>query len=88
MWRREGDVADWELRKISWFYFARSILVMIGVFAMRWNVVIGGQLFSKSLHGFKIYDMEILGREGVLMTAFLFISAFIVLYVLVRVLSP
>jgi hypothetical protein len=29
-------------------YFISSILILLGVFAMRWNVVIGGQLFSKS----------------------------------------
>jgi Ni/Fe-hydrogenase subunit HybB-like protein len=69
-------------------YLTSSVLVMIGVFAMRWNVVVGGQLFSKSLYGFKIYDMEVLGREGVLMAAFLFILAFIILYVLLRVLPP
>jgi hypothetical protein len=32
--------------------------------------------------------MEILGREGVLMTAFLFILAFIILYVLVKLFPP
>ena len=29
-------------------YFIIGILVLIGVYSMRWNVVIGGQLFSKS----------------------------------------
>jgi Ni/Fe-hydrogenase subunit HybB-like protein len=29
-------------------YFLVGVLVMIGVYSMRWNVVIGGQLFSKN----------------------------------------
>jgi len=41
-------------------------LVLVGVFAMRWNVVIGGQLFSKSLAGFLSYLPPLGGREGVL----------------------
>ena len=34
-----------------------SFLILVQVFAMRWNVVIGGQLFSKSLRGFTDYDL-------------------------------
>ena len=30
---------------------------MMGIFAMRWNVVIGGQLFSKSFLGYTTYKM-------------------------------
>ena len=39
---------------------------MIGIFAMRWNVVIGGQLFSKSFLGYTTYKMEFVTREGLL----------------------
>ena len=45
-------------------YFASAALILIGVFAMRWNVVIGGQLFSKSLRGVMSYKMEFAGMEG------------------------
>ena len=41
------------------------MLVMFGVFMMRWNVVIGGQLLSKSLRGFVSYTPTLGGREGV-----------------------
>ena len=34
-------------------------LTLIGIFAMRWNVVIGGQLFSKSFLGYTSYKMEL-----------------------------
>jgi predicted membrane protein len=42
------------------------VLTLVGVFAMRWNVVIGGQILSKSLRGFLSYTPEISGREGIL----------------------
>ena len=42
-----------------------SMLVLVGVFAMRWNVVIGGQLFSKSLRGLLTYSPPIFGQEGI-----------------------
>jgi formate-dependent nitrite reductase membrane component NrfD len=36
-----------------------SSLVLLGVFMMRWNVVIGGQAFSSSLSGFMHYVLPI-----------------------------
>ena len=41
-------------------------LALIGIFAMRWNVVIGGQLFSKSFLGYTTYKMELVTKEGLL----------------------
>ncbi|MBT1073907.1 NrfD/PsrC family molybdoenzyme membrane anchor subunit [Geobacter grbiciae] len=38
---------------------AGTILVLFGVFMMRWNVVIGGQAFSASFAGFMHYHMPI-----------------------------
>ena len=38
-------------------YGLAGCLTMIGIFAMRWNVVIGGQLFSKSFLGYTTYKM-------------------------------
>jgi Ni/Fe-hydrogenase subunit HybB-like protein len=54
-----------------------ACLVLIGVFAMRWNVIIGGQLFSKNLKGFTEYTPELLGREGILMALGLLALPFI-----------
>jgi len=36
------------------------VLVLFGVFMMRWNVVIGGQAFSLSFEGFMHYDLPII----------------------------
>lgn len=45
-------------------YFVCASCILIGVLAMRWNVVIGGQLFSKSLRGVMSYKLEFAGVEG------------------------
>ena len=50
---------------------AAAVLTLVGVFAMRWNVVIGGQILSKSLRGFLSYTPEITDREGVLVALFI-----------------
>ncbi len=49
-----------------WIYGSAGALTLIGIFAMRWNVVIGGQLFSKSFLGYTTYKMAWATREGVL----------------------
>ena len=59
-------------------YFVSSVLILLGVFAMRWNVVIGGQLFSKSLRGFTTYKMELSGQEGWLLSLALILLPFII----------
>jgi Ni/Fe-hydrogenase subunit HybB-like protein len=63
-------------------------LIMISVFAMRWNVVIGGQLFSKSFLGYTTYKMEMVSREGLLVAIGLTILPFLFLWVLVKLLPP
>jgi predicted membrane protein len=69
-------------------YFVASLLILIGVLAMRWNVVIGGQLFSKSLRGFMDYKLEFAGHEGWLGALVLLILPFVILGVFVRLFLP
>ena len=59
-------------------------MILVGVLAMRWNVVIGGQLFSKSLRGVMGYKLELTGVEGWLMGVVLLSLPFIILSVLVK----
>jgi Ni/Fe-hydrogenase subunit HybB-like protein len=75
-----------ELKRL--IYLAVALMVQIGIFSTRWNVVIGGQLFSKSLRGLTIYKLELFGFEGLAMTAALLILPFVILWVLVMVLPP
>ena len=69
-------------------YTVAGILTMIGIFAMRWNVVIGGQLFSKSFLGYTTYKMQFATREGLLASIVLMILPFIILWVLIKLLPP
>jgi Ni/Fe-hydrogenase subunit HybB-like protein len=69
-------------------YAAAGVLTLIGIFAMRWNVVIGGQLFSKSFLGYTTYKLDFATREGLLPAVILMILPFIILAGLVRLLPP
>jgi Ni/Fe-hydrogenase subunit HybB-like protein len=69
-------------------YVLAGGLTLVGIFAMRWNVVIGGQLFSKSFLGYTTYKMQFATREGLLPAVGLLILPFVVLWVLVRLLPP
>jgi Ni/Fe-hydrogenase subunit HybB-like protein len=69
-------------------YVAAGSLTLISILAMRWNVVIGGQLFSKSFLGYTSYKMEFATREGLLTSIALVILPFIILWVLVKLLPP
>jgi Ni/Fe-hydrogenase subunit HybB-like protein len=69
-------------------YWVAGILTLVGIFAMRWNVVIGGQLFSKSFLGYTTYKMDFATREGLLPAILLMILPFAILWVLVKMLPP
>ena len=69
-------------------YAVAGVLTLIGIFAMRWNVVIGGQLFSKSYLGYTTYKMGFATREGLLPALLLMLLPFVILWVLVRLLPP
>jgi Ni/Fe-hydrogenase subunit HybB-like protein len=69
-------------------YFLSALLIEVGIFSMRWNVVIGGQLYSKSFRGLMAYKMELTGLES-LMTALVLLSLpFFILSVLFYLLPP
>ncbi|MEN9580504.1 MAG: hypothetical protein RJA70_3513 [Pseudomonadota bacterium] len=63
-----------------------SILILIQVLAMRWNVVVGGQLFSKSYRGFVDYPVHILGKEGLLTAGAIMLLPLGLIYVAVKLL--
>ena len=69
-------------------YATAGGLTLMGIFAMRWNVVIGGQLFSKSLLGYATYKMALVTKEGFLAAAALALLPFLILWILVKVLPP
>ncbi len=68
--------------------FLSATLILIGVLAMRWNVVIGGQLISKSLRGFTSYSPSLLGEGGILVATGLMLLPFVILTVIVYLVPP
>ena len=69
-------------------YLVVSILVLIGVYSMRWNIVIGGQLFSKSYSGFTSFKLGLIGLDGTLMALFWLLLPFGILVFLLWLLPP
>jgi Ni/Fe-hydrogenase subunit HybB-like protein len=69
-------------------YVTAVVLTLVGIFAMRWNVVIGGQLFSKSFLGYTTYKMGFATREGLLPAILLMLLPFGILAVLLKLLPP
>jgi len=63
-----------------------AFLIAIQVLLMRYNIVIGGQMISRSDRGFLDFHFEFLGREGALMATLIFIAPFVTYYLLTRVL--
>jgi Ni/Fe-hydrogenase subunit HybB-like protein len=85
--RKGGFVrASPELKQLV--FLTSAVLIQIGIFSIRWNVVIGGQLFSKSLRGLTVYKMQVLGIEGVGMTLALLLLPFLILWALVKIMPP
>ncbi len=64
--------------------FLSGAMILFGVLMMRWNVVMGGQFFSKSFRGVMSYKMEFAGQEGWLISAVILCLPFIILTVLVK----
>src|SRR3989339_238000 len=56
-----------------------SGLLLLQVLFMRWNVVIGGQLVSKSMRGFTDYFPGYFDKEGLLVSFLIIITPFILL---------
>ncbi len=67
--------------------FISSVLVLVGVFMMRWDIVLGGQSMSRSFAGFMEYNLPILPtsieafKEGATSAALLLLAPFVLLYI-------
>lgn len=62
-----------------------SATMLLGqVLLMRWNVVVGGQLLSKSMRGFTDYFPGIWEKEGIITALVIFTAPFLILYLFHR----
>jgi formate-dependent nitrite reductase membrane component NrfD len=69
-------------------YVLSGCLALVGIFAMRWNVVIGGQLFSKSFLGYTTYKLALATKEGLFVAIALTLLPLLFLWILVKLLPP
>jgi Ni/Fe-hydrogenase subunit HybB-like protein len=75
-----------QVRKVV--YLVTGLMVLTGIFFMRWNVVIGGQLFSKGFHGFTNFKLGLVGSEGLFMAIVWMILPFLILAFLLWLMPP
>ncbi len=62
-----------------------SAILLLQVFIMRWNVVIGGQLMSKSARGYTVFHPEWFDKEGILTVIVVMLIPFVILFVLGKI---
>ncbi|MBT4878110.1 MAG: polysulfide reductase NrfD [Desulfobacula sp.] len=62
-----------------------SAMLLLQVLIMRWNVVIGGQLMSKSARGYTEFHPEWFDKEGIIAVIIVMAIPFIILFVLSRI---
>lgn len=74
-------------RLVTWLFIS-GLSMMIGVLAMRWNVVIGGQELSKTMKGLMTFYPFWVGRESMMTVAMLFTAPFVTLYFATKLLPP
>ncbi|ADC65588.1 Polysulphide reductase NrfD [Ferroglobus placidus DSM 10642] len=72
----------------KYLYIFATVLTLIGVFAMRWNVVIGGQILSKTYMGYSYYIMPVFGPESLSIALAIMALPFVILAILVKILPP
>ncbi|MBZ0271866.1 polysulfide reductase NrfD [bacterium] len=65
--------------------FIAASMLLVQVILMRWNVIIGGQMLSKSGRGFTSYVPGIFEKEGLITAAIIFTAPFLILYLFHRV---
>jgi Ni/Fe-hydrogenase subunit HybB-like protein len=62
-----------------------ATMLLIQVLLMRWNVVVGGQLLSKSMRGFTDYFPGLWEKEGIAVAVVIFTLPFLILWAFNRI---
>ncbi len=63
-----------------------SVMILIQVLLMRWNVVVGGQLMSKSERGATTFHPMWLEKEGILPAILIMVAPVIILWIIGKIL--
>ena len=69
-------------------YAIVAVSVLIVVFAMRWNMVVGAQLVDYSLRGYIGYSPPLFGREGLIAAIGVLLAPFAIMAVVAYFLPP
>lgn len=72
-------------RIILFFAPIVSLMILVQVLLMRWNVVIGGQLMSNSTRGQVFFTPEWAGREGIIAAIIVMTAPLVILFILSRI---
>ncbi|MEE8393171.1 MAG: NrfD/PsrC family molybdoenzyme membrane anchor subunit [Rhodospirillales bacterium] len=81
-----GTVSLLDIRGKALIYLSSlgSLMLVFQVLMMRFNVVVGGQLISKSERGFVDYQWEFLTREGLFPAMLIMAAPFVAYYIISR----
>jgi predicted membrane protein len=63
-----------------------SLMILMQVLLMRWNVVVGGQLMSKSERGATTFHPMWLEKEGILPAIIIMIAPVVILWIIGKIL--
>jgi len=74
-------------RLVNWLFLC-GLAIMVGVLAMRWNVVIGGQELSKTMKGLLTFYPEVFGRESLFVVGVISVCPYITLWLVTKLLPP
>ena len=74
-----------KLATVKFWGTLSSVILLIQVYSMRWNVVVGGQMVSKSGRGFVFYHPHFFEKEGILPVIILLILPVITLFILSKI---
>jgi Ni/Fe-hydrogenase subunit HybB-like protein len=82
-----GTMGIFTIKKPVYNFIAAlvSAILLLQVLIMRWNVVIGGQLMSKSARGYTEFHPEWFDKEGILAVIGIMSLPFIILFVLSKI---
>jgi len=71
---------DFRKRAAHLMIWIASSMLLVQVLLMRWNVVVGGQMLSKSMRGFTSYFPGVWEKEGIAVAVVIFTLPFFILW--------
>ena len=82
-----GVMGLWRMEEFLYNFLAAAVsaILLLQVLIMRWNVVIGGQLMSKSARGYTEFHPEWFDKEGIVAVIIVMSIPFIILWILGKI---